>query len=69
MIIIILSISLFESNKVNPFAALTSFTVAPHSQIFLSKLFITDKVVLVANRGKIYLAKGTANVSSASLPY
>ena len=43
----------FEMNKVIPSLALT----APFLLIFLSKLSIIDKVGLVANLDKTYLAK------------
>ena len=48
-------------NKVNPFPALT----AP---CFLSNLSKINKVALVANLGKISLAKGTARSKNAFLP-
>ena len=52
-ILIILSISSFEMNKVNPFLALA----------FISNLSNTYEVALVANLGKTYLAKGTTSLT------
>ena len=43
-ILIILSISLFKMNKVNPFLAFTNFSPTAFQRIFLSELFITDEV-------------------------
>ena len=63
-ILIISSISLFEMNEINTFAAL----ITSHSLIFLSSLSITKEVVLAPNCGKIFLARGTAKFFSSSLP-
>ena len=68
MILIILSISSYEMNKVIHFPALTSLSPASLPTIFLSKLSNTNEVALVAKCGKISLAKETANFNSASLP-
>ena len=46
-------ITSFETNKVNPFPALT----APYPLIFLSTLFIAFEVKLLTNPGKLSLAK------------
>ena len=64
MILMILFISSFEINKVNPFPALT----APCPLIFLSCLFIAFEVKLLTNPGKSSLAKGIANFVSAFFP-
>ena len=55
-ILIKLSLSLFEMNKLSPFHALTT----PCPTIFLSNSSNTNKVSLVANLSKTPLAKGTA---------
>ena len=64
MILIILFISLFEINKVNPFPALT----APFPLIFLSNLFIIVEVKLLTDPSKLSLAKGIAMFVSAFFP-
>ena len=64
MILIISSTSSFEMNKVNPFPAL----MAPCPLIFLSSLYNTDEVALVANLGKTCLSKETARSNNAFLP-
>ena len=61
MIIIILFISSFKINKVNPFPALT----APFPLTFLANLFIALEVKLLTNPGKFSLAKGKATFVSA----
>ena len=58
---IILFISSFEINKVNPFLAL----ITPFSLIFLSNLFIAFEVKLLANPGKLCLGKGIATFVGA----
>ena len=64
MILLILFISSFEINKVNPFPALT----APFLIIFLADLFIAFEVKLLTNPGKLSLTKGTAMSVSVFLP-
>ena len=59
-ILIILSISSFEINKLNPFLYLT----APCPVILFSNLSNTEEVALVANLGKKSLAKGTVRSSN-----
>ena len=54
MILIILFISSFKINKVNPALA------APFPLIFLSNLFIAFEVKLLTNPGELSLDKGTA---------
>ena len=54
MILIILFISSFKINKVNPALA------APFPLIFLSNLFIAFEVKLLTNPGELSLGKGTA---------
>ena len=53
-VILIIFISSFKINKVNPFPALTT----PFPIVFLSNLFIAFEVKLLANPGKLSLAKG-----------
>ena len=72
MIRMISSILSFETNKVNPFPTLRASTpllaiASPHL-FFFSNLCNADEVDLVANIGKISLAKGTARSISAFLP-
>ena len=55
-ILIILSISSFEMNKVNIFFDLTATLLL----IFISNLFDTEKISLVTNLGKTSWVKGTA---------
>ena len=64
MILIISFIFSFEINKVNLFPALT----APFPFIFLSNLFITFEVKLLANPCKFSLAKRIARFVSAFFP-
>ena len=65
MILIILSISSIEINKVNTFPALTVLAPTLLPRIFLSILSVTDEVAVVAYCGKIFLAKRTAIFISA----
>ena len=53
MILIVSFISSFEINKINPFPALTALFPI----IFLSNLFIAFEAKLLANPGKLSLAK------------
>ena len=52
-ILLKLSISSFEMSKVNLFPSVTFLAPAPHSPIFLSKLFIIEEVALDGNFGNI----------------
>ena len=61
MILIISFIPLFEMNKVNPFPDLQ----APVPLFVLSSLFIAFEVKLVANPGKLFLAKVIATFVGA----
>ena len=64
MILLISFISILKINKVNPFNALiTAFPI-----IFLSSLFISFKVKLLTNPGKLSLAKGIAMFLGAFFP-
>ena len=56
IILIISFISSLETNKVNPFPALT----APFPLIFLPNLFIAFEVKLLTNPGNLSLGKGIA---------
>ena len=56
MILIISFIFPFKINRVNPFPALTAL----FPLIFLSNLFLAFEAKLLANPGKLSLAKGTA---------
>ena len=71
-ILIILSISSQEMNKLNPIPTLTApapiVAIAPHPLIFLSNLPNTEEVALSANLGKTSLAKGAARSISAFFP-
>ena len=64
MILIISFISPFKINKVNPFSTLT----APFPLIFLSNLLIPFEVKLLANLGKLSLAKGITTFVRAFSP-
>ena len=61
IILIISFISSFETNKANPFPALT----APLQLFFWSNLFIAFDVKLLTNPGKLSLARGIATFASA----
>ena len=60
------------NGKVNPLFVLTApalfVAIAPCALIFLSNLSNTDEVALVANLGKITLAKRAARPISTFLP-
>ena len=64
MILIISFISSFKINKTNPFPA----PAAPFPFIFLSNIFIAFEAKLLANLGKLFLAKEIETFARTFVP-